>query len=309
MGPRTLQIALLSENGRMEPLAPGQDLYAVEPEEFTAARNSLVKQLRREDRKDDAAAVASLRRPPATAWALNVLARDRPELVQAVLDAGQRLRSAMERAVDGDASTLRDAQLEERRSIDTVTAAAVARLEATGRAVGDTSRRRMAATLQAAVVDPTVAEALVAGVLDADHDAPGFGLESLTVGAAAQQTSGQARGGSSKGDAGTAPARTGTNEQRSAPESAPGEPARGSTAHDQAERRDPERARRQHLRDAEADEAEQRARKTERAAVAAEHRARDLRAAATAAAEEAEAASRRARDLEHEATAAQDRAK
>lgn len=293
----------------MEPLALGADLYALEPEEFTAARNALVKQLRSQGLKDDAAVVAGFRRPPATAWALNALARDHPQLVQAVLDAGQTLRAAMERAVHGDASTLRDAQLAERRSIDAVTAAAVARLEATGRVVGDTPRRRLAATLRAAVVDQTVAKALVAGMLDSDHDAAGFGWESLADPAEAQQRDGRPRASSSKNKAeATTPARTGTTGQRSRSKRASEELVLGSsTANGEAERPDEKRARQQRL-DAEADEAEQRAHTTERAATAAEQRARDMWAAATAAAEEAETAIRRARDLEDQATAAQGRA-
>ncbi|MGH9179173.1 MAG: hypothetical protein ACRD0N_11565 [Acidimicrobiales bacterium] len=44
------------------------DLYALDPEEFTAARNELAKQLRAEGRRDHATAVGKLRRPSVTAW-------------------------------------------------------------------------------------------------------------------------------------------------------------------------------------------------------------------------------------------------
>lgn len=267
--------------------APGSELYALDPEQFTAARNALVKQLRSEGRREDAVAVGRLRRPPATAWALNEMARERPALVEAVLEAGEKLRAAMERALAGDASALREAQVGERRAIDAATAAAAGRLESTGRAAGDSARQRMAASLRAAVMDPSVAEAVVAGVLDADHGAPGFGLEGLAV-----------RAPDASGAAGGSHLEAGRAEAPAAP--APDEES-------ESERRDTRRQRERLA--AAADEAEQRARDTDRTAAAGERRARELRAAADVAAAEADRAARRARELESAAGAAERTAK
>lgn len=279
---------------RMEPAAPGSELYELDPQQFTAARKALVKQLRSEGRREDAAAVARLRRPPATAWALNQLARERPELVEAVLAAGEKLRSAMERALAGDASAMKEAQQGERRAIDAATAAAATRLEATGRPAGQPPRQRMAASLRAAVMDLSVAEALMAGVLDTDHDAAGFGLEGLAA-AGSDQSGGERRREVEplRPEAPTAPAPDERDEAHQASET---------------ERHDRRRAH-EHL----ASEAEQRARDADRAAAAAERRAQELRAAANAAAAEAERAARRAEALEKETgkaerTAERDRA-
>lgn len=274
----------------MDPAVPpeGRDLYALDPGEFTAARNALVKELRAAGRRDEAAGVAKLRRPPVTAWALNRVARDRPDLLEAVLDAGRGLRAATEQALEGDASALRPAQAAERRAVDAVTATASSQLETTGKAGGDTARQRMAATLRAAVVDPTVAEPLLAGALDADHEAPGFGLESFPVPATGLRS------------APPGPARTAGQEKVPA-ERPPRADGSGPRA---------ESARRSHR--AVADEAEHRARQLERSAAGAERRAAELRVAAGAAVAEAERTALRAQALtaeldEAEATAASER--
>src|SRR4051794_33762768 len=48
-------------------------LLTVPPDEFVAARNALAKSLRAAGRKQEAAAVAALRRPTAVDWALNMV--------------------------------------------------------------------------------------------------------------------------------------------------------------------------------------------------------------------------------------------
>jgi hypothetical protein len=69
-------------------------LYGVQLEDFVAERTRLARELRAEDRADDAAAVAKLRKPTLAAWALNQLARQHRRDVDLLLDAGHRLREA-----------------------------------------------------------------------------------------------------------------------------------------------------------------------------------------------------------------------
>lgn len=156
-----------------------EDLYGIEPRAFTAARNALVKKLRAAGHKEEAARVGRLRRPPATAWALNMVARNQPALISEVLDRGGDLRVAMEKAVGGDASDLHSAQAAERRAVEAATSTAISYLKDSGNAGNEAARQRMAATLRAAVVDDSVADLLREGVLDSDHDQPGFGLENF----------------------------------------------------------------------------------------------------------------------------------
>ena len=148
-----------------EPQEPA-DLYRLDPEDFVAARNGLVKRLRASGARAEADLVAKLKRPSATAWALNQVAPERPELIDRVLAAGAGLRAAMEAAVAGDASGLRDAQRVERAAIDGALGAAVARL---GTKANEAVRQKMSDTLRAAIIDESVAQRLRTGTLDADH--------------------------------------------------------------------------------------------------------------------------------------------
>ena len=166
----------------------GRALYGLEPSEFTAARNELSKRLKASGHKDTAAQVAKLRKPPVTAWALNTVARRLPGVIDAVLDAGTGLRAATENALAGDASGLRTAQAWERRAVDAAVTTAAEVLADAGHGTTDAARQRMAGTLRAAMVDPDVADALRAGVLDDDREAPGFGLDAFSAAAAGSAT-------------------------------------------------------------------------------------------------------------------------
>ncbi len=162
-------------------------MYAVVPAQFISARDALVRQLRSTGDKAEAARVAKLRRPPPTAWALNQVARADPALIDELLAAGAGLRAATERALDGDASTLRQARAAERAAVDAIVTEAGRCLEAGGYPATDALRSRMAATLRAAIVEEPVAERLRPGMLTGDHDAPGFGMDALSVPTTAAQ--------------------------------------------------------------------------------------------------------------------------
>jgi hypothetical protein len=161
------------------PEADEAGLYEIVPEQFIAARDSLVRRLRAAGDKAGAARVAKRRRPPLTAWALNRVARDDPEIIDELLRAGGELRAAMGRALAGDASGLRQAHSHDRAAVEAVVAGAAARLTGGHYPVTEVMRTRMGATLRAAVVDESVAERLRASALETDYDAPGFGIDAL----------------------------------------------------------------------------------------------------------------------------------
>ncbi|HEV2890193.1 MAG TPA: hypothetical protein VGX28_07425 [Frankiaceae bacterium] len=149
-------------------------LYGLDPDEFVGARDAIVRRLRKEGARDEAAAVARLRRPTVPAWALNVVARAHQDEVAAVLAAGERLRAAQDKALRGDATALRTATNERREAIAAVTALVADVL-------GDRAPAQagaVSATLEAATVDPDVAELLRAGRLDRERAAAaaGFGF-------------------------------------------------------------------------------------------------------------------------------------
>jgi hypothetical protein len=83
----------------------------------------------------------------------------------------------MDAALGGDPSSVRAARADERQAVTAAVAAAGRHLEGSGHPATEAGRRRMEATLRAAMVDDSVAERLGHGVLDADQDAPGFGFD------------------------------------------------------------------------------------------------------------------------------------
>ena len=78
-----------------------RQLYATPPPEFVAARNELVKALRRDKRRDEATAVAALRRPGWDDWALNAVAASDADVVAGFADAAADVRAAQAAAIEG----------------------------------------------------------------------------------------------------------------------------------------------------------------------------------------------------------------
>lgn len=125
------------------------DLYGVEPAEFVAARAAAAAGADRELAKS----IKALRKPTASAAAVNALTRRDPELVDRILQLGDRMRDAFA-ARDRDA--IRDLTRERQRLLQRAL-----RDLGTSAAVG----REVEETLQAAVVDPVAAAAVRSGML------------------------------------------------------------------------------------------------------------------------------------------------
>ncbi|HUP72022.1 MAG TPA: hypothetical protein VM282_03145 [Acidimicrobiales bacterium] len=153
-----------------------QTLYALRPDDFVRARNELARALRKEGRRDDADVAAKLRRPSVTAAALNHVAREEPELVEALLREEGHLRDAMQRAVQGNADDVRPARAAERRAAAAVVTAARRRLEQLGQHDTDAAAQRISNTLRAAALDDSLSQRLRRGMLDTDVMASGFGF-------------------------------------------------------------------------------------------------------------------------------------
>jgi hypothetical protein len=252
-------------------------LYELLPGEFVAARNALVKQLRASGRKDESAQVAALSRPTRSAWALNQIARNEPDLIGDVLEAGDALRAATEAAMDGDASSLRAATADERAAAGAVTAAA----SATGD-LSSTDVDRMTATLRAAVLDDAVRAQLQRGVLAADHSDSGLGFVGVDV-----------CGSSSTPTAPSKPRLRVVRGGKDSKSDAAAEKERARAEREQAEReREEERARRR--RQAELDQAARTARSHADRLAARADQAEEEAARLRQEADEAEAAAREA---------------
>jgi hypothetical protein len=142
-----------------------EDLYALPLEEFIAARDRLAKETRKAGDRDTAARIAKLPKPTPAAWAANVVAREQPALVAALLDAGAALRAAQDAALaGGGAENLRTATQAERRAVEDVMRAATD-LRPGGKPLSRAMADRLRTTLHAAAGDPELRAALQHGRL------------------------------------------------------------------------------------------------------------------------------------------------
>jgi hypothetical protein len=148
------------------------DLYALPPADFIRARNDLAKRLNQAGQADAAARVKQLRKPTVPLWAVNQLARRHPEEVRALLDAGNRLRTAQQAALRGESEELRTATAEERKLLRSLTQRGEELLQGAGHSADP---KRIAGTLRAAAVDPAGRELLEQGRLTEELEATGFG--------------------------------------------------------------------------------------------------------------------------------------
>ena len=134
------------------------ELYAAEPERFVERRTALAKVLAKDDR-DAARRVKALKKPTVAAWGLNSVARERSDDIAELVAAGAAVRRAQRGAVAGeDPGALRDA-VDRRRGLIRAMADAVVDV------AGESHRDDAEATLEAASVDPEVAEELRRGRL------------------------------------------------------------------------------------------------------------------------------------------------
>ncbi|NNM48141.1 hypothetical protein [Knoellia koreensis] len=154
-----------------------QRLYAVEPDEFMALRKSVVAEVKAAGDAATAKEIGQLRKPSLAAWALNVVARERVEVVEDLADVGERMRGAQSR-MDTAALTgmrgERDAVLA--TLVEAATDVAAAHDRRLSPAVLDTVR----ATGIAALADETAQAAVASGQLTRALSYSGFGEVDLS---------------------------------------------------------------------------------------------------------------------------------
>ena len=147
-------------------MATGVDeLFTIAPADFVAARNALAKALKADGHRDEAAAVAALRRPTVPDWALNSVALQEPDVVADAVDAAEHLRSVQAAAL-GDASAapdLRDAMAHARQAAGALRKAAEDKLRRAGRPAGDMNA--LTTRLNETMVHPGLLSQLQAGRL------------------------------------------------------------------------------------------------------------------------------------------------
>jgi hypothetical protein len=142
-------------------------LLATPPQQFTAARNALAKQLLAEGLREAAAEVKRLPRPPVSLWILNQLAREQPALIDSYLDAARLLREAHQNGGDIRAATPPQRDAESR-----VLAAAGEFARTHDQSVTETVQRGLREALSSAAADADVAAVVREGRLIREPEAP-----------------------------------------------------------------------------------------------------------------------------------------
>jgi hypothetical protein len=160
-------------------MPPNRDLdrlYGLPREEFTSARNALVRDLRKAGRKDEAEEVRALKKPSVSAWAVNQLARQHPQQVAELVKAGDGLRKAQRDVLGGKkGADVRAASRVQHELADELVEAAREILAKTGSKATQSTAQRISGTLRAASSDPAAAKLLRKGRLSEDVESVGFG--------------------------------------------------------------------------------------------------------------------------------------
>jgi hypothetical protein len=150
------------------------DLYGLPLEEFTSARNELARELKRAGKKEAADEVGALRKPTRSIWAVNQVARRRPQETRTLVKAGDELRKAQRAVVGGRGpEVLAEAQLAHRQALEELTDTVRDVLGEHGPATSVVTQAVQ--TLRAASIDKEAAKDLVRGTLAGEVEQSGFG--------------------------------------------------------------------------------------------------------------------------------------
>ena len=152
-------------------------LYRGPLEDFVTRRNALVQQVRSND-AEAAAAIAKLRKPTVSAWAVDQLATEEPNVITQLLAVGADAGEAQVAAAGGSGSSadLLAASARVRDAVEAAVRAATTVLERAGHATAEETIRRIRTTLLAAAAGrPLERAALWRGTLDRDLEPAGFG--------------------------------------------------------------------------------------------------------------------------------------
>ena len=289
------------------------ELYGLVPDEFIPAREDHVRAARAAGDRAFAKDVTGLRKPSTAAWVVNLLVRRATDQLVGLLDLGESLRTA-QAALAGD-------QLKELGRQRAQVVSAIARegrrlAREAGHPVSPAIEEEVAETLRAALADPVAAQAVRSGRLTSSLSYAGLGELDVSgvVALAPRRAARQAR---AEDDEPERPARAARTRVRAVPDEPAGEDDADRRAREREERRreEEERRREQERRRAEelaqartavaeAEDALDTARVTERLAQDAFDEAREAADRAQAKVAELEETLRRAQDAAGEATAA-----
>ena len=155
-----------------------EELYGLPLERFVPERNALARELRAAGRRDEAAAVAALRKPSVAARAVNRLAREHRRQLRELFTAGDALSEVQSSVLAGraDGRALSEAAERERAAVSALVDAARALLAAEGLAVSASVLERVGETLHAAALDDEAREPVDQGRLERELRHVGLGM-------------------------------------------------------------------------------------------------------------------------------------
>lgn len=138
------------------------ELYALKPEDFTAARDARAAEARKAGDRTIAGEISKLRRPSLSAWASNLLVREQPEETDALLRLGEGLRQAHR---DLDRAQLRELSRQQHALINALSRQARQLASQAGHPVGEGVQREVETMLHAVLADPDAARQWAGGRL------------------------------------------------------------------------------------------------------------------------------------------------
>ncbi|MCK8433493.1 hypothetical protein G3I77_10725 [Streptomyces sp. D2-8] len=138
------------------------ELYALRPEEFTAARASAVASARTAGDRELAERIRTLRKPSLAAWVSNLLVRSSPGEVAPLLRLGEGLRQAHQ---DLDGTQLRELSRRQHALIRALSLQARQLAKEAGHPIGESVQREVENTLHAVLADPEAARVWAGGRL------------------------------------------------------------------------------------------------------------------------------------------------
>ena len=155
-----------------------RELYGLPLERFVPERNALARELRVAGKRDEAAAVASLRKPSVAARGVNQLARTHRRELCRLFTAGDALSEVQSSVLAGQAGgrDLTEAQARERDAVSALVEAASALLAAEGLTASASVLERIGETLHAAAFDDDAREPVEQGRLERELRHVGLGM-------------------------------------------------------------------------------------------------------------------------------------
>jgi hypothetical protein len=154
------------------------ELYALTPAEFTAARDERARQARQAGQRDDAAAIKKLARPTTSAWLVNQLSREATDRLGRLVEVGEALEEA-QRTLAGD--RLRELSGQRRNVINDLLQQAAEIASRSGQPTSAVVMGEVRATLEAALADSAARAAVQSGRLTKPLAYAGLGEVDLSA--------------------------------------------------------------------------------------------------------------------------------